>query len=67
MRLRDEEIVKFKQLYLDEFGVDLPLEDVRASVSRVLILFEHFFVWLAKERAAGRCLDDVPPRTLPDA
>ena len=66
MAISENDVEAFRQLYLEDCQIDLPPGEARAVVRRVLTLFEVFAEWLSKERAAGRCLDDAPARTLRD-
>lgn len=54
MRITDDEVEEFRKLYREERQIDLSPDEARAAIHRVLALFEHFAVWLGKERAAGR-------------
>lgn len=67
MQLTDANIEEFRQLVLEDRGIDLSPDEARAAVHRVLTLMERFGVWLAKERAVGRYQDVEPPRMLQDA
>jgi hypothetical protein len=63
MRLTNEEVEEFRQLYLSNEYVKLTSDEARDMLSRVGFLFERFTQWVAKEEAAGRVFDydETPP------
>jgi hypothetical protein len=54
IRISHDDIEAFRRIYRDECQIDLSVDEARAVLQRILLLFEQFAVWLAKERAAGR-------------
>jgi hypothetical protein len=63
MKITDEDCEKLRRLYLEHEEVELTLDEAREMMSRLLLLFERFAAWVAKEKAAGRefPLDERPP------
>ena len=63
MTITDDDCEKLRRLYLEHEGVELSLDEAREMMSRLLLLFEHFAAWIAREKAVGRKfpLDEPPP------
>lgn len=54
MRITDDDCEKLRRLHLEHEGAELSVDEAREVLSRLLLLFERFAAWIAKERAAGR-------------
>ncbi len=63
MDITDDDCELFRRLYLEHEGEELSLDQARELLSDLLLLFERFAAWIAKEEAAGRVfpLDEPPP------
>ena len=64
MQITNEDVEEFMRLCLEERGIDLPPDEARSALHRVLTLFEAFATWLAKERTAGRHVDAALSHTF---
>jgi len=58
MTLSDEDCKTFKQLYFEDTGLDLTVDEARGIIARLCTLFERFAEWMAAERSAGRSFDN---------
>ncbi len=54
MQITDEECAEFVRLCREEAGVELTIDEARDAFARLLLLFETFAAWVAREREAGR-------------
>ena len=62
MDITDDDCELLRRLYLEHEGEELSLDQARELLSDLLLLFERFAAWIAKEEAAGRVFQfDEPP------
>lgn len=62
MRISDEDVEEFRQLYREDEHKELTDGEAREILSGLLLLFERFADWIAQEKARGTVFEvEEPP------
>jgi len=61
MRIEDNDVDRFWEIGR-KHHIELSPAESRETLSRLLVMFERFSSWFAKEKAGGRIFDDQRPQ-----